>query len=91
VYLNPIDDFVPPLELVVLVLFVCTATVTLIQVLVLRKDWGLEFKVTPVELKIHELVNQLADHLAIPRPQRLDLEVLDVGQPKFLEVSNHLA
>ena len=54
-----IDNLVFALKLFVLSVLICAiCAFTLIQILLfLREVWELEFKVTPVELKINQLID----------------------------------
>ena len=86
---NSIDNLVSALKLIVLSVLICATTVTLILIIILGKFRGLEFKVTPVKLKIYQLIDQLANNFAITRPQCLYLKIFDIGKPEFFKVSYH--
>jgi hypothetical protein len=53
---------------------------------ILRVYRRLKFKITSIQFLIDQLIDKLAGSLAISRDQVLGLDVLDIGQRKFLQV-----
>ena len=84
--LNTIDYFISTLELVVLGSRFFDIFRAFLMRIVCGEDRRNELKITTVQLLVDELINELADGLAIAHDQMLGLDVFDVRQRKFLQV-----
>ena len=86
---DTIDNLVAPPKLFILLEIALFLIAALTLIVILWKNWILEFKVSAIELKVDQLVDKLTNSFTIPWPQCLNLDVLNIGQPKFLQVIDH--
>ena len=84
---NTINDFI--LAFCDLFLSIIMISVIKIFFIILRHGRKHKFKVSPIQLQIHQLVDQLAYNLSTTHSQLFYLYVIDVRQTKLFQVVHH--
>ena len=87
-YLDAINELAGTSKLIFLLLSVQTHILVLFF-LVFGEDRNKKFEVATIQLEIDKLVDELAHLLAVSFHNLIYLEVLHIGQSKFLEVRQH--
>lgn len=87
--LNAVDDFIFPGVLFINGILVVILITTVVTRIVRRNNWLEKLELTPVQLDVDKLVNELANCLTKAWLEVLNLDVLNVREPKLLEIIDH--